>query len=234
MLDHGSFFDNKNAPPIAANLIEECHWLINMDVRKTNLVGELKQFDERVKVPTRNNNEEGLNLCKQKSPYRQHLGRSKAVAPSPAQRAAKNILKIQKKLLRLDGKWLENRLSDTPVATTQLQRPVNKAGTHAQSKTTELSLTASIIETSEVSPREAKTFSLKRKKKCMSTYEEYQLAEKQERLAKWFTVHSKIDSFIGHKVDTSMDISSLCSVEVKAQIRSAVQRQSQLGSKARL
>ncbi|KAG3024696.1 hypothetical protein PC121_g9066 [Phytophthora cactorum] len=242
-------------PPLpAVDLLEECHWLVDMNARNANPTRKSKQFEEQVRhkpeLPNEINNKEPRNISKQKSPYRRPLCRPKPPAPSPgspAQRAAKSILKLKEGLLRLDGtNWPQDTCiqDDNTGATVALaQQPVSRSGVI---KAVEPSLTTTSLEASRAkspSPNRAKTpVSLRspgrKKKRRPPTREVRELAEKQERLAAWLQVNpvasfASVVEDAGQKDDME-GVYPPYSVEVESRIESAMQCQNPLELGVRL
>ncbi|EEY64826.1 uncharacterized protein PITG_15618 [Phytophthora infestans T30-4] len=189
-------------PLPAVDLLEECHWLVNMDVRNANPTRNSKQFEERARLRLANgisNNKEPRNLSKQNSPYRRSLCRPKPPAPSsgsPAQRAAKSILKLKEGLLRLDDtNWQMLRLLKGP----------------SRAKTPE----------SIRSPS-------RKKNKRPPTRAERDLAEKQERLAAWLkanpeTRHVSVveDTYLPYsaEMESRIDSAMQCQISLELGVR---------------
>lgn len=235
----------------AVDLLEECHWLVNMEARNANPARKPQPIEEQARhkldllneIPTK----ELRSLSKQKSPYRQPLRRPKPPAPSPgspAQRAAKSILKLKEGLLRLDD---TNRARDIQGDTTTIvalaqQQGVQQPVIGSSAGSTPISIDSSLTSLGTCSARSpspstcrAKTpirSPSRKKKKRTSTCEERELAEKQERLAAWLNANPDASPAknVGQDarrrllVDSSpIDAAPPYSMEVEARIESAMQ-----------
>ncbi|KUF80096.1 hypothetical protein AM587_10015076 [Phytophthora nicotianae] len=220
-------------PPLSAvDLLEECHWLVNMDARNANPTRKSKQFEERArhKLDLPNgviNNKESRNLSKQNSPYRRQLCRPKPPAPSPgspAQRAAKSILKLKEGLLRLDG--------TTQPQDTCIQGDITGANITPVPPVSRSGIDSSLIASLEIprarspSPSRVKTpvRSPSRKKKRPPTREERELAEKRERLAAWLKANPDAARDF-EDTGQGYNLVAPYSVEVESRIESVMQRQ---------
>ncbi|KAG7392414.1 hypothetical protein PHYPSEUDO_000822 [Phytophthora pseudosyringae] len=225
-----------------------------MDARNANLARKPRHFEGQARhtgkfdLPNESSNEELLHLSKQKSPYRQQLRRPKPPAPSPgspAQRAARSILKLKEGLLHIDGaKWPgDTGIQDdhgVELARPQgVQQPVR---VRSSPKSIDSALTTPSLGTSSArSPSRANTpvRSPSRKKK---TRAEHELAQKQERLAAWLHANPDAgpDSVVedaGQRFkgdDAPTDTNQLYSVEVEARIESAIQCRGPLEAGVRL
>ncbi|KAF4143956.1 hypothetical protein GN958_ATG06851 [Phytophthora infestans] len=212
-----------------------------MDVRNANPTRNSKQFEERARLRLANgisNNKEPRNLSKQNSPYRRSLCRPKPPAPSsgsPAQRAAKSILKLKEGLLRLDDtNWLQDTFvqGDNALANVALaQQPVSKA----DAKTFEVSLTSNIEKSTRRArgPSRAKTpesirSPSRKKNKRPPTRAERDLAEKQERLAAWLkanpeTRHVSVveDTYLPYsaEMESRFDSAMQCQISLELGVR---------------
>ncbi|GMF65220.1 unnamed protein product [Phytophthora lilii] len=223
---------------------------VDLDVKRANLARKSQQLDDHARhkldllseMPTQ-------ELQRHKSPYRQHLRRPKSPAPSPgspAQRAAKSILKIKEGLLRLDAtKWI---LDDEETANTLPRERLTPSSPSAESAHNLSSKTTSLgnSRARSQSPARAKTpqrSPSRKKKKRPPTREERELAEKQARLAEWLKANPDVspaniiqgDGRWTSRVDgTPFDTTSPYSTEVEARIEAAMRCQGPLESGVRL
>ncbi|GMF40498.1 unnamed protein product [Phytophthora fragariaefolia] len=239
-------------PPV--DLLEECRWLVTLDSRGVNparkppdVEGQARhKLDQASEMHTK----ELQHLCKQKSPYRQPLRRSKLPAPSPgspAQRAAKSMLKLKEGLLRLDGtRWAQESLDEAdgglpphqliqqnPSRTSDLLSP-RPIGSSAKPK--------SVARPSSTSPARVKTphRSPNRTKKRPPTRDERDLAEKQKRLAVWLKANpdtnpeNVVQGFRQTTIRDHVSAIPAYSSELESRIAAAMQCRGPLESGVRL
>ncbi|KAK1930291.1 hypothetical protein P3T76_014251 [Phytophthora citrophthora] len=204
-----------------------------MDGRKANRDRKPKQLEEQVghklDVLSEIDGKELSTLSKHKSPYRQQLKRPKPPAPSPgspAQRAAKSILKLKEGLLHIETTKWNGESHDEPIVALAQQQPLSRSTPKIDStSTTRFGEKSLRVKTSERNP------SRKKKRPPSPTREERELAKKQERLASWLKANPDVDR-------TSVeDTGGRCtpySTEVEARIESAMQCQGPLESGVRL
>ncbi|KAL4106214.1 hypothetical protein PRIC1_004268 [Phytophthora ramorum] len=234
-------------PPV--DVLDECHWLVTLDARNANRARKTRQGEHhKPQLPGETPTKELSDLYKQKSPYRQPLRRPKPPAPSPgspAQRAAKSILKLKEGLSRLDG---TNRTPETHDETHDELIDTTIDGlaqqhVHQQTSTSRLidpSLkdNGPILRVRSPSPSKAKTLlrsPSRKKKKRPPTREERDLAEKQARLETWLKANP--DASPANSIENgarAYDMSSLYSIEVSARIESTMQCRGPLESGVRL
>ncbi|KAL3657740.1 hypothetical protein V7S43_017312 [Phytophthora oleae] len=232
----------------AVDLLEECHWLVNMDGRNANRDRKPKHFEDQVRhkldVLSEIDRKELPSLSKHKSPYRQQLQRPKPPAPSPgspAQRAAKSILKLKEGLLHIDttkcnGASIGGIHDDTIVASTQQsvqQVAVSRSSVRSTPKVADSASTTRVgekslrLKTSERSPS-------RKRKKRPPTREEREFAEKQDRLASWLKTNPDVCASVQDTGRRRTDTDEPYSTEVEARIKSAMQCQAPLESGVRL
>ncbi|EGZ18118.1 hypothetical protein PHYSODRAFT_503723, partial [Phytophthora sojae] len=237
-------------PPV--DLLQECRWLVNLDsrtsanpARKPRVIEE--QAHHKHEPPSEMHTNELQNLCKHKSPYRRPLRRPKPPAPSPgspAQRAAKSILKLKEGLLRLDGTtWAGPDCQDDQATgglpPRQLIHTQQTARRPGDQLSTESNLNGTTRSRSS-SPSRARILqrspSRKKKKQRPPTREERELAEKQGRLAEWLKANP--DATPTNVVEGSgrsmKESTPSYSTEVQARIDSAMQCRGPLESGVRL
>ncbi|OWZ23486.1 hypothetical protein PHMEG_0001616 [Phytophthora megakarya] len=179
-------------------------------------------------------------LSKQKSPYRRPLRRPKPPAPSPgspAQRAAKSILKLKEGLMHVDTtKWSSDIQDDAALPPQQnVHQPINGSNVWSPSKSGN-----SFVPMRSPSPKRVNTpiRSPNRKKKRQPTREEHELAEQQDRLAVWLNANpdtNPISIFqASRNGDVPIDAIPPYSIEVESRIESAMQRHTPLEMGVRL
>ncbi|KAE9068307.1 hypothetical protein PF010_g27113 [Phytophthora fragariae] len=230
-------------PPM--DLLEECHWLVTLDSRSADPARKPRDIEgharHKLDPTSEMHTRELQNLSKHKSPYRRPLRRSKAPAPSPgspAQRAAKSILKLKEGLLRLDDtRWTQDCKDDQ--ATGGLP-PHQLIHAHEQQNASrpgdQLSRQPNESTLSGTSPSRAKTpqrSPSRKTKKRPPTREERELNAKQERLAAWLKANpdatpASVDQGSGRTSTPTY------SMEVQARVESAMQCRGPLESGVRL
>ncbi|KAG1695815.1 hypothetical protein DVH05_019154 [Phytophthora capsici] len=209
-----------------------------MDGRKANRGRKLKHSEEQVRhkghVLSEIDSKELSGLSKHKSPYRQQLTRPKPPAPSPgspAQRAAKSILKLKEGLLHIDTTKWNGEAHGEPVVALAQPQPVNMS--NVRSTPTDSALRTRDedkslkVETSERSPS-------RKKKRPPPTREDRELVKKQERLASWLKVNPDVGRESIQDTGDRCTADALYSTEVEARIEAAMQCQGPLESGIRL
>ncbi|RLN88144.1 hypothetical protein BBJ28_00022437 [Nothophytophthora sp. Chile5] len=241
-----------STPPV--DLLEECHWLVTLESRGVDRGRIARHLEvETWQQPSEHEtaSEQLQDATKQNSPYRQQLRRPKAPVASPgspAQRAAKSILKLKEGLLHLDeAKWTldasEIAANQSIVAIVRRQRQ-QEAGTPPTRSLPKAPIISPSRENSKsgtrgTSSRSSPQRSPSRKKQRPLTREARDardLSEKQARLAVWLKAHPDgfvsvcEDVAVGDEGEGGLSSSGLYSLEVEARIETAMQCRAPLDS----
>ncbi|RLN86748.1 hypothetical protein BBJ28_00003480 [Nothophytophthora sp. Chile5] len=242
-----------STPPV--DLLEECHWLVTLESRGVDhgRIARHLEVETWHQPPEHETASEQLqDATKQKSPYRQQLRRPKVPATSPgspAQRAAKSILKLKEGLLHLDeAKWpldtseIAANQSVVAIVRRQRQQEVGTPPTRSLPKATVISLSRENVKsgTRGTSSRSSPQRSPNRKKQRPLTREAREardLSEKQAHLAVWLKAHPDENPASACELvavddddEVGSSTSGLYSLEVEARIETAMQCRAPLDS----